>query len=209
MMNKEMDIQNFAPPFSKDAYTSEEQRVLRPFFSNLDQNAYVPMIFSPELVGALCSRTSRAKDDLRMIFLKEFLNPFLSPAREEKETDAEWAEKQSVSQGVADFIEFLHKHPIEKLFLNPKARNFYLRWLAQYGDDSIAQMGGTHLVFSGLSQVAIKFLEDQRIGLAPLEKSTRYVDYSKKIGGRYRYYRDPMLESLGLASEYEFTMDSI
>lgn len=208
-MTEPADIQKFAPPFAPDEYNAQEQRVLKPFFSSLASNAYVPMIFSPELVGALCSRTSRAKDDLRMIFLKEFLNPFLTPAREAGDTDAQWAEKQEVSRGVADFIEFLQVHPIEQLFLNPKARNFYLKWLSQYGDDSIAQMGGTHLVYSGLSQVAIKHLEDQRIGLAPLEKSTRYVDYSKKISGQYRYYRDPSLSKIGLEQDYETVMDNL
>lgn len=203
------DIENFAPNFAPDEFSENQTKSLRPFFTNLDRNAYVPMIFSPELVGALCSRTSRAKDDLRLVFLKEFITPFLNPVRDEKETDGEWAEKLEVSKGVNAFVDFLNVHPIEKLFLNPKARGFYLKWLSQYGDDSIAQMGGTHLVFSGLSQVAIKHLQDQRIGLAPLEKSTRYVDYSKKVNGRYMYYSDPSLEELGLKTEYESAMDEL
>ncbi|HSX24496.1 MAG TPA: FAD-dependent thymidylate synthase, partial [Candidatus Andersenbacteria bacterium] len=108
-----------------------------------------------------------------------------------------------------EFIEFLHSHPTEEIFSNPKARSFYAKWLAQYGDDSIAQMAGVHVVFSSLSQLAIKQFEDQRIGLAPIEKSTRYVDYSQKIHDSYRYYTDPTLAQIGLEKEYKEAMDTL
>ena len=107
------------------------------------------------------------------------------------------------------FIEFLHQHPLLRLFANPRARAFYAKWLAGFGDDSIAQMAGTHLVYSGISQVAIKHIEDQRIGIAPIEKSTRYVNYSEKVNGRYLYYTDPTLQDLGLEEEYERAMDGL
>ncbi|GAI51781.1 unnamed protein product, partial [marine sediment metagenome] len=107
-------------------------------------------------------------------------------------------------------IDFLHKYPIELIFSNPKGREFYIKWLAQFGDDSIAQMAGTHLIYSGLSlAVAIKHFEDMRIGIAPIEKSTRYVDYSSKIDNHYRYYTDPTLEKMGLIEEYREVMDNL
>src|SRR5437773_1605983 len=62
----------------------------------------------------------------------------------------------------------------------------------------------------GMSQVAMKFVEDQRIGLEPIEKSTRYVNFGSKVGGRYLYYiPKPDLERLGLVSEYKTTMDGL
>jgi thymidylate synthase ThyX len=70
-------------------------------------------------------------------------------------------------------------------------------------------MAGMHLGFSGISQVAIKHLEDQRIGLAPIEKSTRYVNYSEKVNGQYRYYTDPTLDDMGLTEEYRAAMDGL
>jgi len=65
------------------------------------------------------------------------------------------------------------------------------------------------VVFGALSQVAIKHFEDQRIGLAPIEKSTRYVNYSNKVKGQYLYYVDPTLVDLGLEIEYRLAMDGL
>ena len=202
-------LSQFAPLFESDSYTFEEKQRLKPFFTNIDASVYIPLIISPELIGALCSRTSRAAEDLRKIYLREFIDPFLHPTRDEKESDSDWSQKQAFSESLREFILFLQTHSFLDIFSNPRARSFYVRWLAQYGDDSIAQMAGLHLVFTGISQVAIKHLEDQRIGIAPLEKSTRYVDYSKKIGGHYAYYRDPSLSKFGLMDEYVRVMDGL
>ena len=203
------NLKEFAPLFQADMYTEEDKWHLAPFFTNLDASVYVPLIFAPELVGALCSRTSRAPGDLRNIYLNEFIYPFVNPKRETKDTDSAWAEKVRYGSELKYFISFLHEHPVLDLFSNPRARSFYVKWLAQYGDDSIAQMAGMHLGFWGLSQVAIKHIEDQRIGLAPLEKSTRYVNYSEKINGRYLYYTDPTLADYGLKEKYERAMDNL
>lgn len=203
------ELESFAPLFAADEYSEKDKNVLSPFFTNLDKSIYVPLIFAPELIGALCSRTSRAPEDLRPIFLKEFILPFLNPIRDPKDTDESFKEKQAYGASLRDFIEFLQKHPVLELFSNPKARAFYVKWLAEYGDDSIAQMAGMHLVFTGLSQLAIKHFEDQRIGLAPIEKSTRYVNYSKRVNGSYLYYTDPTLKNMGLEIEYRTAMDGL
>ena len=84
------DYQQWAPLYQPDAFSKEEQERLAPFFTNLDDSVYAPLIFSPEVIGALCSRTSRAADDLRKTFLSEYIVPFLKPERSEKETDQEW-----------------------------------------------------------------------------------------------------------------------
>ncbi len=208
-MKSTLPLPSFAPPFAPDSYSPEEHWRLKPFFTNLHDSVYVPLIFSPEVIGALCSRTSRAAEDLRKIFLNEYVTPFLDPEIDPKGNVDDFREKQHYGSNLRDFIEFLHQHSIEQIFSNPKARSFYAKWLAQYGDDSIAQMAGMHIVYSSLSQVAIKHLEDQRIGLAPIEKSTRYVDYSSKVNGQYRYYTDPTLSTLGLEQEYRVAMDGL
>ena len=199
----------FAPSFERDAYTEEEQWLLAPFFTNLNESVYVPLVVSPEVIGALCSRTSRAAGDLRLVFLSEYVRPFLSSEREKGETEEAWVQRQTTGTELRSFIEFLHQHPLERIFNNPRARSFYNKWLAQYGDDSIAQMAGMHLVFSSLSQIAIKHFEDQRIGLAPIEKSTRYVNYASKVNGQYRYYTDPTLKRLGLEEAYREALDGL
>jgi len=193
MLKKDL---KFAPNFEKLILSEKEEYLLKPFFTNLDKNTFAVTFLPPEVIGALCSRTSRAKGDLRVVLLKEFLEPFVK-------------EKSIYGKSLKSLINFLHKNPIELIFSNPKGREFYVKWLAQYGDDSIAQMAGTHLVFSAISQIAIKHFEDMRVGLAPIEKSTRYVDYSAKINNKYRYYTDPTLKKLGLEKEYKEAMDNL
>ena len=178
--------------FKKPIFTEEEEFLLKPFFTNLDKSVYALTLLPPELVGALASRASRAKDDLRIVFLNDFIKPFLDTPS---------------GQAFYQLSNFFHQYPYEVLFANPKAREFYLKWLADYGDDSIAQMSGVHLVFSSLSQIAIKHFENQRIGLAPIEKSTRYVDFSEKINGHFLYLTPPEIKKLNLEKEYENLMD--
>jgi thymidylate synthase ThyX len=180
--------------FEKPNFNEKERYLLEPFFTNLDKSVYAILFLPPEVVGALCSRASRAKEDLRVVFLKEFVQPF-------SETD--------YGQAFKSFVDFLHQNSYEVLFANPKAREFYIKWLSEYGDDSIAQMAGTHLVYSSLSQIAIKHIENQRIGIAPIEKSTRYVDYSLKINDHYLYFTPPEIEKIGLKEEYEKTMNNL
>ncbi len=208
MINKH-SLEEFAPLFQKDEYTDKEKLRLQPFFTNLDKSVYVPLILSPELIGALCSRSSRATTDLRHIFLREFIDPFLNPVRQENETSEAWQATIKYGEELYDFLNFFKDHSLLEFFANPRARSFYIKWLAQYGDDSIAQMAGTHLAFSGVSQIVIKHFEDQRIGLAPIEKSTRYVNYAQKINNQYQYYIDPTLKDIGLDAEYKTVMDNL
>ncbi|MBU3896071.1 FAD-dependent thymidylate synthase [Patescibacteria group bacterium] len=191
-----MEIEKFAPLFDKPEFTDQEKHSIGPFFTNTDQSVCAVTFIPPEVIGALCARTSRAKEDLRAIFLNEFIKPFLE-------------DQTQYGKSLSELIEFLHKNPLEVIFSNPKGREFYIKWLSQFGDDSIAQMAGSHLLYSGISQLGIKHIEDMRLGIAPIEKSTRYVDYSKKIDGHYLYYTDPTLEEMGLKKEYEEVMDNL
>lgn len=73
---------------------------------------------------------------------------------------------------------------------NPdRGSEFYEKILSDYGDDSIAQLGGAHIALEEISNIASVFIEDSRIGFGFLEKSSRYVDFGKKIDGNYQYYR--------------------
>jgi len=110
----------------------------------------------PEIVGALCSRASRAKGSLLRILLNEYIYPILD------------GEDKQLAKELDYLVDFLTKHGFKNILNNQRAQGFYAKWLSQYGDDSIAQMTGTHVVFWGISQVAMKFLEDQRIGLEPI-----------------------------------------
>ncbi len=89
-------------------------------------------------------------------------------------------------------------------FLNNKNRGeeFYKRVLLEYGDDSVAELGEAHIAIEGLSNIAVKKIEDRRIGLSYLEKSSRYVTWNKKTNGKYRFYRDPVLIDSRFADMY-------
>ena len=91
-------------------------------------------------------------------------------------------------------------------FLKNKDRGekFYDKVLLEYGDDSVAELGGAQIAIEGLSNIAVKKIEDRRMGLSYLEKSSRYVAWSKKDGdGRYRFYRDDMISKSRFADIYE------
>jgi thymidylate synthase ThyX len=89
-----------------------------------------------------------------------------------------------------------------------KARAFYERVLVGYGDDSVAQLGGAHVACENISNVAAKLLEDARIGIAPLEKSTRYVRFDQKdAGGNYLFYLEPKIMASRHRGAYLETMN--
>ena len=77
-------------------------------------------------------------------------------------------------------------------FLNNKERGdeFYNKVLLEYGDDSVSELGEAQIAFEWVSNIAAKKIEDQRIGLSYLEKSSRYVSFDQKINDEYKFYRD-------------------
>ena len=89
-------------------------------------------------------------------------------------------------------------------FLKNKNRGeeFYNRVLIEYGDDSVAELGSAHIAIEGLSNIAVKKIEDRRIGLSYLEKSSRYVVWNKKINGKYKFYEELTILNSKFADEY-------
>jgi thymidylate synthase ThyX len=90
-------------------------------------------------------------------------------------------------------------------FLKNKNRGeeFYDRVLLEYGDDSVAELGEAQIAIEGLSNIAVKKIEDRRIGLSYLEKSSRYVTWNKKENGKFRFYRDEKIMGSKFANMYE------
>ena len=82
----------------------------------------------------------------------------------------------------------------------------YDRVFFEYGDDSVAQLGGVHLACEQSSNVLTKILEWGRL-MAYLEQSTRYIAYDDRPGGRFRYYRDPEVLSSALGARYIADLD--
>ncbi|MCL4399932.1 FAD-dependent thymidylate synthase [Patescibacteria group bacterium] len=179
-------------------WSEKDKYYLEPFVTNPDGLISVLRNLPPEIAGALCSRASRASGSLLEVFLKEYIYPIIN------------GEDKVLSEELENTVKFFHEHGFKKILNNQRAQAFYAKWLSQYGDDSIAQMTGTHVVFWGISQVAMKFIEDQRIGLEPIEKSTRYVNFGNKVNGHYLYHvPEDDLRRTGFFEEYERTLDHL
>lgn len=68
-----------------------------------------------------------------------------------------------------------------------RAERLYDRVFGDYGDDSIAQLGSVHVACEGVSNVVTKLLERGRL-MSYLEQSTRYVPYTDRPEGRWKYH---------------------
>src|SRR6266446_532137 len=183
-------MNDYKPDFSPGIWSARDRHFLEAFSTNPDGIVSVLRNLPPEITGALCSRASRASGSLLEVLLKEYIEPIVQ------------GDDPVLARELEDTVRFLKEHGFKNILNNQRAQAFYSKWLSQYGDDSIAQITGAHVVVWGLSQVAMKFVEDQRVGLEPIEKSTRYVHFGSKAGGRYLYYSPkPDLERLRLVSE--------
>lgn len=83
-----------------------------------------------------------------------------------------------------------------------RGEEFYNKVLIEYGDDSVAELGIAQVAIEGVSNIAVKKIEDRRIGLSYLEKSSRYVAWDKKINGHYKFYQEPTIMGSRFADEY-------
>ncbi|MEX2328785.1 MAG: FAD-dependent thymidylate synthase [Nitriliruptoraceae bacterium] len=89
-----------------------------------------------------------------------------------------------------------------------RAESLYQRVFNEYGDDSVAQLGGAHVALENVSNLATKRIEWGRLA-AYLEQSTRYIAYDTRPGGRYRYHRDADVMAGPHAEAYERELDAI
>jgi thymidylate synthase ThyX len=87
-----------------------------------------------------------------------------------------------------------------------RAERLYARVFNDYGDDSVAQLGGVHLAVEHASNVLTKVLERGRL-MAYLEQSTRYIPYTERTGGRWRYFVPPELDGHPLRASFIATLD--
>ena len=87
-----------------------------------------------------------------------------------------------------------------------RGEKLYERVFFEYGDDSVAQLGGVHVACESASNVLTKILEWGRLA-AYLEQSTRYVPYTTRPGGRWKYHLPPELTDPSLAAAYRSALD--
>ncbi len=82
-----------------------------------------------------------------------------------------------------------------------RAEKLYDNVFFEYGDDSVAQLGGVHLACEQASQLLAKVIEWGRLA-AYLEQSTRYMRYDDLPGGRRRLTVPPEIEGTGAQDAY-------
>jgi dTMP kinase len=82
------------------------------------------------------------------------------------------------------------------------------RVITAFGDDSVQQLGGIHVVVENASNLLTKKLEWGRLA-SYLEQSTRYIYFDQKDDkGRYKYYTPDHLKS-AVKKQYVKAMDEI
>ncbi len=171
-----------AVTYYREPFTPAEEAVLQRFFTNVDRPVFA-LINLPEVVkGALFARYSRTSKSIRRLFLDEFV------------ADAD--------TGIAAIAGQLDDDPLVDM---RRAEQLYQRVFFDYGDDSVAQLGGTHLACEQASNILTKVLEWGRLA-AYLEQSTRYIFYDAKLGDRYRFTVPPEIARSDLAAEFETYM---
>src|ERR687892_630550 len=163
-----------------EEFTPDEADVLRRYFTNLDGPVFA-LVNLPEVVkGALFARYSRSSKSLRRLFLDEFVGD----------------------------LDITGDATIDAAVGLRRAEELYDRVFFEYGDDSVAQLGGVHLACEQASNLLTKVLEWGRL-MSYLEQSTRYIAYDTRIGGRYRYHRDPEVLTSSLGTRYVGVLDRL
>ena len=158
-----------------EPFTDEERARLAPYFTNSDRHVFALTNLPETVKGALFARYSRSAKSLRRLFLDEFADQM--PAGD----------------------------PAAAQVGRERAERLYAKVFNEYGDDSVAQLGGAHIACEYVSNVLTKILEWGRL-MAYLEQSTRYVPYTDKLHGRWRYHV-PEEVTGALREQYARTMD--
>jgi thymidylate synthase ThyX len=89
-----------------------------------------------------------------------------------------------------------------------RAEKLYDNVFVEYGDDSIAQLGGAHLACEQTSQLLCKALEWGRLA-AYLEQSTRYMRYDDQPGGQWRATIPPEIGGTDLEPRFRAYLDMV
>ena len=160
-----------------ERFTADEKRLLDPCFGNTDSPVFALTNLPEAVKGALFARYSRSAKSARRLFLDEFLDDLQAAA-------------PGAGQGPG----------------GKRAERLYAKVFNEYGDDSVAQLGGAHVACEGVSNVLTKVLERGRL-MSYLEQSTRYVPYTQRPGGRWKYVVPGEIDDPQDRAQYVATLD--
>ena len=160
------------------AFSEPEAAALAPYFTNLDAPIFALRNLPETVKGALFARYSRSPKSLRRLFLDEFLG-----------------DMSAVTTTAANDVGAA------------RADRLYQKVFNEYGDDSVAQLGGVHLAVEDASNILTKVLERGRL-MAYLEQSTRYIPYTDRRGDAWRYLVPAELDGLPIRDKYIAAMNA-
>jgi thymidylate synthase ThyX len=168
-------------PYVEEQFTDDEAAILRRYVTNLHLPVFA-LVNLPEVVkGALFARYSRSHKSLRRLFLDEFVGDL------------------DISGDIS----------LDATIGLERAEQLYEKVFVEYGDDSVAQLGGVHLACEQSSNVLSKVLEWGRL-MAYLEQSTRYIAYDNRLdSGHYRYFRPTEILDSPYGARYVGDMDRV
>lgn len=178
---------SFFADYKPEQFTPQEAKILEPFFSNLDKPVFVVSGLSPTLCTALIGRHSQSPGSMRRIFVEKYIK--------DKERLLRWTEKK-VGNDPGEFLGLAEANSLLE-------KNFVRR-----GHDSLVATFPLILGFERVSQLGAKGIEDTRIGLSPIERSTRYGFFGNKVDGRYLYARPPTIMHSKHARLFERAVDN-
>ncbi|MFC2143407.1 FAD-dependent thymidylate synthase [Candidatus Aenigmatarchaeota archaeon] len=138
-------------------YTEDEKIVLNFFFTNLDKPIFATKNFHPEVWALMQARYSRSREGLREGFLKLL--------QESPENFIKLKEEIEKTKG-----------GIEAQHATEKAIQFMEKWVLGFGHSSVAEGAVAGISLEGVSILATKVIEDNRL-CSFIEKSTRYVSF--------------------------------
>jgi thymidylate synthase ThyX len=158
--------------------TSQQRALLAAHVTDVEGPVFA-LVGLPEAVkGALFARYSRSPKGLRELLLGEFAGELGGAASPVAEADG------------------------------GRAARLYDKVFVEYGDDSVAQLGGAHVAVEQASNLLTKVLEWGRLA-AYLEQSTRYVAYDDRPGGRWRYHRPADVLTTPHADAFVTELDAV
>lgn len=165
--------------YFREEFTPQEEKILLRYFTNVDKPVF-GLINLPEMVkGALFARYSRTSKSLRRLFLDEFYDESM---------DKDFVANTEVGM--------------------KRASELYDKMIMDFGDDSVAQLGGAHIACEQVSNVLTKVLESVRLA-SYLEQSTRYIYFDQKENGRYKYMIPEEIRGTSLEKTYREKMDNL
>lgn len=163
-------------------YSDDDKKILDYFFTNTDKPIFSTKNFHPEVWALMQARYSRSRLGLRESFLKLLKGDTHNFENLKKEIEKT-------------------KGGLEAQHATEQAIQFMEKWVLGFGHSSVAEGAVIGLGLEGVSILATKVIEDNRL-CSYIEKSTRYVSFDNST-----IYMDEKLKKSEFSEEIKELLD--